>query len=190
MRHLRRARRLGPRNRGAAAVEAALVLPLILLIFFGILEFGMLFKDWFATISATRAGARIASAEPRQNDFAKDAANQVRLASTALNMNNVEALWVYKSDTNGYPLGGGSSFTSCSTCVKFTWSSALNQFTEVSNTWNATSQNACPGTQDTIGIYLQVKHNSFTKMVFNNFTLKEHAVLALEPIPALQTCKP
>ncbi len=188
MHQLRRARhRLGPRGRGAAAVETALVLPVILLIFFGILEFGMLFKDWFATISATRAGARLASAEPRNATFAQDAADQVQNAATALNLANVQALWVYKADANGYPVGGGgAAFTGCTVCVKYTWDAGANAFTQVSNTWASTAQNACAGDplHDTIGIYLQLKHDSFTRMVFNNFVLKEHAVLALEPLPA------
>ncbi|WP_420372033.1 TadE family protein [Pedococcus badiiscoriae] len=51
-------------DRGAAAVEAAIVTPLILLIVFGIMEFGMVFKDTLTVSTSVRAGARTASAEP------------------------------------------------------------------------------------------------------------------------------
>ena len=41
------------------------------------IEFGLAFKDQLAMTSAVRAGARIASAEPRSATFATDAASQV-----------------------------------------------------------------------------------------------------------------
>ena len=191
MRHPRRAGRLGPRSRGAAAVEAALVLPVILLIFFAILEFGLLFKDYLSTISAVRAGVRIASAEPRAADFAKDAAKQVQNGSTALDMSSIQQLWVYRADLAGNPVGGDASFTSCSTCVKYKWDAAANEFTPTSTTWLSGSQNACVGdpNHDTIGIYLEVKHKAITGAIFSNIIIREHSVMSLEPIPSTSGCK-
>ena len=192
MRHPRRAGRLGPRSRGAAAVEAALVLPVILLIFFAILEFGLLFKDYLSTISAVRAGVRIASAEPRAPTFADDAAKQVQNGSTALDMSSVTALWVYRADPAGNPVGGDASFTSCSTCVKYTWDAAAKKFTTPSlSGWASNTQNACVAdpNHDTIGIYLEVKHKAITGAIFSNIIIKEHSVMSLEPIPNTTGCK-
>ncbi len=45
-------------QRGAAAVEFALVLPLLLLIMFGIVEFGVAFYDKAMITNASREGAR------------------------------------------------------------------------------------------------------------------------------------
>lgn len=50
------------RERGAVAVEAALVTPLIVLILFGIIEMSLLMRDHVATSSAVRVGARMSSA--------------------------------------------------------------------------------------------------------------------------------
>ena len=84
------------RERGAVAVEAALVTPLVLALIFGIIESAFLMKDVLAASSAVRAGVRIASAQPRTTDFAQAAANEVAKRSEAINKNAIEQLWVYK----------------------------------------------------------------------------------------------
>ena len=45
------------------------MIPALLLLIVGLLEFGLAFKDQLAITSAVRAGARIASAEPRYVDL-------------------------------------------------------------------------------------------------------------------------
>lgn len=187
----RRQARRRRRQDGAVAIEAALLTPLLLLLTFGIIEFGMLFKDWLAVTSAVRAGTRMASAEPRFTGFAQDAANQVAKEGAALDMGTVEELWIYKADANGYPVGGSSAFASCSACVKFHWNPTAKKFQAYSTTWTATQQNACVGdvNRDSIGVYLQIKHASITGLVFDDMTIKEHSVMSLEPIPTTQSCK-
>jgi Flp pilus assembly protein TadG len=51
----------GGRRAGTASVEFALVLPLLLALLFGIMEFGFLFKDQLALQQSAREGARTAS---------------------------------------------------------------------------------------------------------------------------------
>jgi Flp pilus assembly protein TadG len=46
------------RERGQAVVELALVLPLMLLLLLGIVQFGTVFRDYIALTDATRVGAR------------------------------------------------------------------------------------------------------------------------------------
>jgi Flp pilus assembly protein TadG len=57
MRQVLRARR----RRAAVAVEMAVVLPLLLMILFGVIEFGWAFTVRQAVVSAAREGARVAS---------------------------------------------------------------------------------------------------------------------------------
>lgn len=56
------------RDRGATLVEAAIVMPLLMLIIFGILEMGMLFRNYLSVTQLTRDGARAASAYGRDYD--------------------------------------------------------------------------------------------------------------------------
>ncbi len=52
------------RDDGAAAVEFALVLPLLLLIIFGIIDFGRAYMAQIALTQAAREGARVAALDP------------------------------------------------------------------------------------------------------------------------------
>ena len=54
-------RRRSRREAGQAVVELALVLPLLLLLLLGIVQFGSVFRDYIALTDATRVGARQAS---------------------------------------------------------------------------------------------------------------------------------
>jgi hypothetical protein len=56
-------RRRRSRDRGATAVEAALVLPLILLIVFGIIDFGRMLNAQIRVTEAAREAARAVSLE-------------------------------------------------------------------------------------------------------------------------------
>jgi Flp pilus assembly protein TadG len=54
----------GSRERGAAAVEFALVLPLLLLLVLGGIDYGIYFSDSMALRDAARTGARTAALDP------------------------------------------------------------------------------------------------------------------------------
>lgn len=53
--------RRGRGERGSAIIEAAFVTPVFLLLLFGILEYGLLFRDNLTTNNASQEGARAAS---------------------------------------------------------------------------------------------------------------------------------
>ena len=61
----------------ALVVEAAIVTPVVMVLLFGMIELGFVFKDYLAVAGAVRAGVRTASANPRVANFAQVAANKV-----------------------------------------------------------------------------------------------------------------
>lgn len=58
MTFMRLIRRLIKNGRGQALVELALVLPLLILLLFGTMEFGRIFHSYLALANASREGAR------------------------------------------------------------------------------------------------------------------------------------
>jgi Flp pilus assembly protein TadG len=198
----RRKRVLG--DRGASAVEAAIVTPVIMVLLFGIIELGFVFKDYLAVAGAVRAGVRTASANPRTATFAQVAANKVAQTGGAMNFSDVKELWVYKVAPTGnkpcisttLPCVGRSDFGDCAVCVKFRWDSGTNAFVPITNgdTWPSTSQNACSlsigGPLDRIGVYLSLKHDPITGLVLQTIYISEASILSLEPMPVSSGCKP
>jgi Flp pilus assembly protein TadG len=184
-----RRRMLG--ERGAAAIEAALVTPVVIALLFGIIELGFVFKDYLAVAGAVRSGVRIASANPRTSTFAQIAANNVASTGGAMNFNDVQQLWVYKVDTLTDKPIGFTDFSDCTICVKFHWVASSRSFVTTSDNWSASTQYACsaPPGPDRIGVYLQLKHNAFTKLVFSSVNIAEASILTLEPMPVLSGCK-
>ncbi len=61
------ARRLAPSERGAALVEFALIAPLLMLIVFGVIDFGIAFSNYENVRSGTRDAARMAVVNDVQN---------------------------------------------------------------------------------------------------------------------------
>jgi Flp pilus assembly protein TadG len=178
-------------ERGAVAVEAALVTPLVMALIFGLVEFGFFFKDYLSTSSAVRTGVRVASANPRYAGYAQATADRVQFSGSALSYDTVQELWVYKANpTNDFPIGY-SDFSTCATCTKFQWDGT--KFVPIAgSTWASDTQVACVGAggpPDRIGVYMKVRHDAITGFVFSTLTISESAVMRLEPIPPTNGCR-
>jgi len=61
-------RRKQIRTKGQSIVEAALILPIIMLIFMGIIDFGLLFNNYMIIENASREGARYAAVGNSDSD--------------------------------------------------------------------------------------------------------------------------
>lgn len=174
-------RRRLTRDDGAAAIEAAMVIPVLILIVFGIIEFSMILRNNAALAGATRAGARIASAEPRMATFATDAANAVVQSGVAMPVGNIEEIWVYRAGPDGKPVGQGA-FNSCSSnCARYTISG--NSAVYAGGSYPATAINACPGQMHNVGVYIKAKHTFVTQLFGSTMTLTDDASTRFEPIP-------
>ncbi len=138
-------------QRGASAVEFAIVFPVILLLVFGIMEFALFLRDYVGVSNAVRDASRTASAQPRQGNvlghrgwepcppgpcshpdgtapagavgsFAYAASQVLGTSGTAIPTQSIKDLWVYRANAKGFP-EGLSDFSSCppAVCVRYAW---------------------------------------------------------------------
>ena len=84
-------------ERGQSLTEFALVLPLVVVLLFGIIQFGITFNNYITLTDAVRAGARKAAVARHEEDPVGVSVAQVRAAATDLNgtdlLVNVESTW-------------------------------------------------------------------------------------------------
>jgi len=76
-------------QKGAALLEFAIVLPLILLIALGIMQFGSFLNSYTILANATAVGARFFAAQGGSSTAYNDTKNQVITSAAALNVNNL-----------------------------------------------------------------------------------------------------
>jgi Flp pilus assembly protein TadG len=182
--------RIDAGERGAALVEAAILMPVVLLIVFGAIEFSSLYKDAATLSSATRAGGRTASAEPRNANMPTDTAAAVSTALSTFPSSAPQQLWVYDATFSSNPPG------SCSgNCVSFTWNPSSKTFNTGTYdpsrppTW-ISDQNACSNQQTwaRVGVYVTAQHPFVTNLfgVGTTKSLSSNAIFRIEPLPSSQ----
>ena len=181
-------------ERGAAAVEAALVLPLLLLLFFGILEFGLLFRANHSIADASRSGARVASAMPRQDGYQTLTADAVAVALRGeMPSDQIDRLTIYKADpATGGPASG--TVTTCTVdCYRFDWDAVNDLWIhDTGSAWPAANQAACGDRDSTdyIGVWVEGRYEFATGFFGADRTLTDKTVMRLEPLPLSSQCEP
>jgi Flp pilus assembly protein TadG len=201
------------RERGAVAVEAALVMPLILVVLLGIVEVSLLIRDHVAVTSAVRVGSRIASASADAGPgvcetgadappctaasspaLAQLAADAIQRAGSAMPADSIDHILVYKANAQGFPGSDGNTTmpASCSgftNCVRFTWNDTANAFRFAGGAWDSKSINACVNESDTLGVAMQATHAGVTGIFGGSIGLSDRSVMRFEPLSE-DSCKP
>jgi Flp pilus assembly protein TadG len=97
-------------ERGQTMTEFAIVLPILVVLLFGIVQFGITFNNYVTLTDAARAGARRAAVARNESDPAGAATTAVRSSATDLNQSklnvSVSSPWTPGSDvtiTASYP---------------------------------------------------------------------------------------
>jgi TadE-like protein len=180
-------------ERGAALVETAILIPVVLIITFGLIEFSSAYQSSSTATAASRSAARTASAEALLPTFATDAAAAAATALKQVPADEPVEMWIYRANDKGYPGADGlTGFSTCTTkCIKYNWLSATRAFDTANPAgggWPYTQQNACnQNNWDSVGVYIKLNHKFLTRLFGANITLSDHAVFRLEPAPT-QLC--
>jgi Flp pilus assembly protein TadG len=110
-------RRLRGNDRGAELIEFALVLPLLLAMFAGIVDFGRMFQRLEVTTNAAREGARLASLPGYSQT---DVQNRVRAyMDTGIQAGAGARTTVTRTIVNITPGGGGAQFQAAQVLVNY-----------------------------------------------------------------------
>ena len=198
-------------QRGAVAVEAALVTPLLLVLLLGIIEMSLLMRDVVATSSSVRVGARMAStaagAGPgtciptdltctpqKAPKVAQLAADAIQRAGSAMPKDQIEWILVYRANPLGYPMPENNDDLKCSSeCVKYVWDSGLStpQFRYDSGSWDSRTINACVNDAGlmAVGVAMHANHPWVSGFFGDGVELEERTVMQFEPL-ANESCKP
>jgi Flp pilus assembly protein TadG len=196
---LTRARARASGERGAALVELAVILPLLLLIAFGIIEYGSAWNRKLQMETAARAGARVGSSlgNTRLADYGL--LQGVKSAINDIGLSNVDYVVVFKSTaTNGArPTGSCASSTPTSVtgqCNVYT-GAQLQSLTQAdfggttSCSGTAPDRFWCPTTRqnvqsvgaDYIGVWIKARYVTITGLFKSPFFLTSAAIMRLEP---------
>ncbi|MGH8916061.1 MAG: TadE/TadG family type IV pilus assembly protein [Acidimicrobiia bacterium] len=176
-------------DRGAAIVEMAILLPILLLLVIGVFELGGAFKDYLTTSNAVREGTRILSA--RGTDPTADCVAVVAAVSsmtTATNLDDLVSVEIFEADPDGDPEPGTTNtYTYSSGDPTICTSTAPN-----CGSWNCTIQQppssrsalVGPGVSpDLVGMKIIYTHDWYSNFppFTGSITIDEQTISRLEP---------
>lgn len=208
----------GRGDRGSSAVEFAIVLPVLLLILLGILEFAFVMRDYLSVASATKTGARTASSAadagpalcppglpscegtdtPR---LAQVAVNAIEKAGSSMPLDQVESIWVYKANAAGFagqatslgqmvdPAGPGCVNNPSLDLACVEYQWNGTEFEFTGGGWNSETIDACIDSADAVGVYMTAVHPFFTGFFQATLDIQSRSVLTFEPLKP-ENCAP
>lgn len=211
----RRLRQRARGRRGAVIVEAALVFPVLLLLTFAILEWGMTMKNQNSASAAAVDGARAFSIRPRLPDAETFARSVVERDVASISSATPVALYIYRA----YPGPGsgvgepcadadctaaGTVDTVCGVagagvtppdqwCFVYDWDPATDSFAFVRGGWPHLDRYACPPSSadgrgpDSVGVQVDIRHEFITGFFGAGIDMSQRGMLRLEPQP-LRDC--
>jgi hypothetical protein len=177
-------------DRGATLVEAALSSVLVMTVLFGVLEFGLAFKDYLSMASAVRDGARTASALGKDNATDWSVIQDVIKRMPAVSTNQIQAIVIFK--------GTGPTSTVPSTCQTSSVSGSCNFYgpsdltrpssdfdgstTAPDHFWPASSRkDSLAGPPDYVGVWVKIYHGGITGLLHLSKTYSDQTVMRIEP---------
>lgn len=188
----------GHAERGAALVEIVVVLPLLILIVFGAIEFGAAWSNKLKIETAARAGARVGSNLGNERLADWTLLQSVRSAVQQIGTSNIAYVVVYKASA-----ANGAVPASCKTSPPTSQTGLCNVYTGAQlDSLTQTSfggTTSCSGTSpdrfwcpvsrqdvqhlnpDYLGVWILAKSPTVTQLFGSPLSVQSSAVMRLEP---------
>lgn len=175
------------RESGTALIEMAIVAPLLAILCFGILEYGLMISKTLALSTSTRAGARVGAQEGNFVTADYDILQAVENSRGYMPLSSIESVVVYKSDVadGGVPVQCKNGISVKDVCnvypsSAFTMSSDQLEASEMSRNWPADTR--IQGA-DYLGVWVIAEHDWVTKLFSSTPTqVADSAVMRIEPM--------
>jgi len=186
-------------ERGAAAVEFALILPIVAALTFGLIDGSLTFFRWTAISQASRAGARTVS-EMGTNQLA-DYRTLQAVAEMLTNVapQDIDRVVIYQADDGrdttpmdnappaGCLTGSGGVADACNVYTAADLGQTQEQYVAAGRfaTWNPLTRDDEDDADgvDYVGVYVRAAVKTPTKMLGADRTVSEFTVVRLEPRP-------
>ncbi len=180
------------RDRGAIAVETGVAATLLVLLFFGILELGMLLRTRTIMTDASREGARAAAALPRVENFQNNALAAINGVIRTHETEPVDYVVIYRADpATGDPASGEAVESCLIDCWRYEWiSGGFEQ--KLGASWNHLDQSACGGVTDTdwLGVYVRGHYDGTMPFLDLDRSFTDRTIMRLEPMELGVVCRP
>jgi hypothetical protein len=173
-------------ERGAALVETALVLGLLLMLAIGALEFGLAFRDWLSVSSATREGARVAASAGPTTDA--DCAILEATAGSLLSIDGsrIRFVDIFRADPAGNPVGSFQTYRPFDSSTDHTDNLRCTSWFAVNETgYPPASRDNRGAARDWIGVRLGFQHSWKTGFFWwsGSVNWSDRTIILMEPAP-------
>jgi TadE-like protein len=177
------------RDEGAALVETALVLTLLLMLALGAFEYGMVFRDWLSVTIASREGGRVAASAANFGQADCVILEAAAGALQSLTSGEISEIEIYKSSATGSYPGSNSAFNrryspfvsgdpSLVACSSTNWNAE-----HLGGSWAPNLRVNATGAADWIGVRVNFAHDWITGFLWWTGTINfsDDAIFRLEP---------
>lgn len=173
-------------DRGAAAVEAGIVSLLVFILFFGILEFGLLWRNINVINRAANEGASTAAQLTREATFELDTMAAVEEVLDSLPRGDVDQVTIFLANAATASPASGTTVDTCTIdCWRFVRDPATGVFdADPSATWDPTTHQTC----DFVGVTIEGTYKWVTFFFGADRSITETVVRRMEPAPGEAAC--
>ena len=177
--------------RGQSTVEFALAVPIFLLLLFGILEVGMLFKTYSAYQEGAQQAARVIAGEGIAADADTQGLLQLQRTIAGENPSTITSITIYDATATGayVPVTGCATLPCPNTYTTYVYSPVTEAFACTaagvqppcpSSYWNPKSRNVSVLQLDHVGVKIVAPYKSVTGAL-RSLTLVQTGTALLEP---------
>lgn len=181
-------------------IEAALISPVFLLLVFGVLEFGLAFRDYLTVNNAAQGGARAGAIAGNDTDADYKIIDAIRTEASAVSPGQVKRVVIFKASgtTTPVPQACTTSSTGIQDVCNVYLTSDLTQSdpsawdncndpTNPARFWCSTTRKTAAtaaagnGPPDYLGVWVQVEHPWVTGLFGKTIDLTSTTIAKLEP---------